>query len=130
MADYLPVFMPGDAISVTASATITGGTLVEVSGSNTVGPATAGSSKVVGVAAHDAASGARLTVYARGMIHELVNSGGVTAGDQLAAAAAGQVATAAAAAAATAGDVNIARSIIGVALATASTGNKVRFVAR
>jgi hypothetical protein len=129
MADYLPVYTPGQAVPFTTSAAVTGGTLAAVSGDGTVGPAAAGSAKVVGVFACDAASGVRVTVWCRGMVHEVVNSGGVTAGDQLVSAANGQVATKAAASGATAGDINDARSIVGVALNTATTGNKVRYVA-
>jgi hypothetical protein len=129
MADYLPVYREGDAITLSASATITGGTVVEVSGSGTVGPAGAGSLKVVGVAAFDAASGARVTVYGRGMVHEVVNSGGVTAGDQLITAAAGKVATLAAASGNAAADINAARQVIGIALTTAADTLKVRYLA-
>ncbi|MFI6793675.1 capsid cement protein [Nonomuraea sp. NPDC050383] len=83
MADYTPLqtanILP---ITSTASTSITGGQLVEVSGSGSVAPATADSQRVVGVAAHDAANGARVTVHPlAGGVHELVaGSGGVTAG--------------------------------------------------
>jgi hypothetical protein len=127
MADYVPVFE--DEAPMTTSAAVTGGTVAAVSGSNTVGPAAAGSAKVIGVFAHDAPSGGRVTVILRGFIHEVVNAGGVTAGDQLVAGAAGTVATKAATATFTAADINDARSIIGVALATAADTAKVRYVA-
>lgn len=84
MADYAPIFSGNQLpFTSTASATITGGELVEVSGSGTVAPASADSTVVVGVAAHDAASAARVTVYPlAGVVHELVaDEGGVTAGD-------------------------------------------------
>lgn len=129
MSDYLPIYSPGTAVPMTTSAVVTGGTLAAVSGDGTVGPAAAGSAKVVGVFANDAASGVRVTVWCRGPVHEVVNSGGVTAGDQLVSAAAGQVATKAAAATAVAADINDARAIIGVALTTALTATKVRYVA-
>lgn len=83
MADYTPLqtanLLP---ITSTASASITGGQLVEVSGSGSVGPAAADSVKAVGVAAHDAANGGRVTVHPlAGVVHEFVaGTGGVTAG--------------------------------------------------
>jgi len=83
MADYAPIFSGNQLpFTSTASATITGGELVEVSGSGTVAPAAADSAAAVGVAAHDAASGARVTVHPLvGVIHELVaGTGGITAG--------------------------------------------------
>lgn len=130
MAQYSPVYLPGASITLTASATVTGGQLLEVSGNGTVGPAGAASAKVVGVAGNDGGSGDRITVHPRATIHEAVASGSITAGDQLGAAAAGQVSTVAAAAGATAGDINTARSVIGVALTTVTTGNKVRYIIR
>jgi hypothetical protein len=129
MADYLPVYTPGQAVSLTTSAAVTGGTLAAVSGDGTVGPAAAGSAKVVGVFACDAGSGTRVAVWLRGPVQEVVNSGGVTAGDQLVAAASGQVATLAAASTAVAADINSARAVIGIALNTALTAVKVRYVA-
>jgi predicted RecA/RadA family phage recombinase len=59
MADYLPKRKPGQAIPMTASAAITGGQLVRVSGSGTVAPTSAASADWLGVAAQDAASGAK-----------------------------------------------------------------------
>jgi hypothetical protein len=91
MAEYLPVYKPGQAITLPASATITAGQLVEVSGSGTVGPAGAASVKVVGVAAFDAASGDSLTIFAGGVQHA-VASGAITAGQVVQAGAAGTVA--------------------------------------
>ena len=92
MAEYLPVFKPGQAFTLQASATITAGQLVEVSGSGTVGPAGAASTKVVGVAAFDAASGDKVTVYAGGIQHG-VAAGAITAGAVVQAGAAGTVAS-------------------------------------
>ncbi len=111
MADYAPLFMPGDVVTGVASATITGGQVLIVSGNGTVGPATADSNAVVGVAATGAASGANVPFHGRGQVHVSVNSGGVTAGARLNAAAAGVVASA------TAGVGNI-----GIAMTTASDG--------
>lgn len=127
MGDYVPVYE--NKGSFTTSAVVTGGTVAAVSGDGTVGPAAAGSAKAIGVFAHDAASGARVTIHLRGPVQEVVNAGGVTAGDQLVSAAAGKVATKAAASGAAAGDINDARSIIGIALVTAADTVKVRYVA-
>ena len=92
MADTLPVYKPGQSLPLTASANITGGQLVEVTGSGTVGPAGAASVKCVGVAAFDVASGSRVTVHAGGVQRIVAAAGGVTAGDVVAAGAAGTVA--------------------------------------
>lgn len=130
MSDYTPVYTPGTAITCTASAAITGGQLVAVSGDGTVGPAAAGSAKVVGVAGHDAAANARVTVHPRGMVHESTASGAITAGDQVGAAASGAVASVAAASGTPdAAAVNAARSILGVALTTAADAALVRWIA-
>lgn len=130
MTDYIPVFEPATAITLTASATITGGQTVAVSGDGTIGPAAAGSAKYVGVAAHDAVSGGRLVVWPRGMVHESEASGAITAGDQLAAGASGTIASVAAASGTPdAAAVNAARSVIGIALTTAADEASVRWVA-
>jgi hypothetical protein len=95
MSDYLPVYTPGQAFTLTASAAITGGQLLEVTGSGTVGPAAAGSVKVVGVAAFDCASGARITVWGRRPGPRGHRRRHITAGDPVVSAANGQVAAAA-----------------------------------
>jgi Uncharacterized conserved protein (DUF2190) len=137
MADYTPVFLPGDAITLTASATTVGGDLMEVSATGTVAPftrtASVGSLKFVGVAGNDAAANAKVTVYARGPVHESVAVGTITAGDLLTTAQTGdtagaQVKTLAAVTTPTAGDVSNTRAMIGVALTTASNPNKVRWM--
>lgn len=94
MADYTPVFTNGTAPwTLQASATVTGGRLVEVTGTGTVGPAGAASVKVLGVAAFDAASGAKVDVWPlAGLTHRILCAGAVAAGDNLAAGAAGVVA--------------------------------------
>ena len=121
MGAYEPKYLYGHTTTGTASATITGGQVLVVTGSGTVGPGgTATAAKVVGVAAMDAINGAQLTYFPSGKIHVTTAAGGITAGDQLVAAAAGTVAAEAAAAAAAAGDINNAREIIGVALTTAA----------
>ncbi|MEV4179935.1 capsid cement protein [Streptosporangium canum] len=129
MSDYLPIYTPGETFTVTTSAAITGGQLVAVSGNGTVGVAGAASAAWIGVAAHDAASGSRLTVFARGTVHESTASGAITAGAQLATGAAGTVASLAVAAGAAAGDINNARAVVGVALTTAADTAKVQWMA-
>jgi predicted RecA/RadA family phage recombinase len=92
MADYLPLYKPGQSLPYTASAAITGGQLVAVTGSGTVGPAAAGATNCVGVAAFDCASGDRVTIHTGGVQRIVAAAGGVTAGDIVAAGAAGTVA--------------------------------------
>ena len=91
MAEYQPLHRPGTLIPRTASATITAGQLVEVTTTGAVGPAGAASTKVVGVACDDAVSGDRLTIAAGGVQRIVAGTGGVTAGDIVAAGAAGTV---------------------------------------
>jgi len=115
MADYSPIFPSNPPYTSTASAAIVGGNVVEVSAAGTVQPAGAASVAVCGVALFDAATNAQVTI-SRGGVQELVASGTVTAGQQIEAAAAGQVRTLASGRA------------IGVALTTATTGNKVQVI--
>lgn len=84
MADYTPVFPLGGAgFTMQASGTITAGDLVVVSGSGTVASSGAAGA-AIGVAAHDAATGAKVTVMPLKMVHEtLAGAGGVTAGQPL-----------------------------------------------
>ena len=92
MADYSPIYLPGRAITGTASAAITGGQVLVVSGDGTVGPAgDAADVTVVGVAAMDAASGAQVTYLGRGTVHETLTAGAVTAGAAVSAGADGTV---------------------------------------
>lgn len=63
MAEYLPVYKPGQAVTLKASATITGGQVVAVSGSGTVAPAGADSTAWVGVASNDAVTNDNVTIY-------------------------------------------------------------------
>jgi len=118
MADYLPRYTPGDAITQTASAAITGGRLVEVSATGTVATAAADSAKVVGVAAADvAASGDRLLCFPvrGGGVHKLVASGAITAGEGVVSDTGGKVKSATTATAAAAG------TLLGIALTTTTT---------
>lgn len=117
MADYTPVHNPGHEVSFTASATIVGGQMVAVTGAMQVGPAGADSGKVAGVAAHDAATGQRVTVFVNGFVHETLSSGTIAAADNIATGAAGVVVTQGAAA-----------NRIGVALSAATGGALVRWL--
>jgi len=121
MTDYLPRYKHGASITRTASAAITGGQLLAVSGSGTVAPSGANATNWVGVAAQDAASGAGVTVLSGG-VQRLTTSGTVTAGDIVVCAAAGAVSTLAVVSTPTAADVTNTRAIVGIALTTATTG--------
>lgn len=121
MSDYSPVYLPAASWSASPSATVTGGTLAEVSGNGTVGPAGAGSTKVVGVFAFDAATGSRVTIHPLTCVHEVTAAAGITAGATLKAAAAGQVTN-------WVSGTDAADLIVGRALTTVSSGAKVRFV--
>lgn len=114
MSDYSPIFSGQPPYTSTASATITGGQLLEATTTGKVGPAAAGSVKVVGVAAFDAAANALVTIH-RGGVQELTAPAGVTVGQTLKAAAAGTVAT-------WVSGTDAADLIVGRALTTAGTG--------
>jgi len=126
MADYSPIYSGGvQPFTQTTSGTVTGGQVVVASGVDTVAAAGAGSLVVVGVAAHDAASGAKVSVWPiANCIHEVTTTGTVTALDGVVTAASGTVGTAAIATAAAAG------TLIGTALNTKTTGLKVKFLGR
>jgi hypothetical protein len=126
MADYTPVFTNGvQPWTATTSAAVVGATLLETSTTGAVATAGALSLKVIGVAAHDAASGARVTVWPlTGVVHELVHTAGGTVGDCIVAAASGALGTATQATAAAAG------YDLGTALTTAGAGLKLRFLGK
>ena len=111
MAEYLPILKPGQALTLKASAAVTAGQVVEVTGVNTCGPAGADSVKWVGVAAFDAAINDNVTIYAGG-VQAPVASGLVTAGDLVVCAAVGEVITDA--------TPLTAPALVGVALSTAT----------
>lgn len=113
MAEYLPLHTPGKAFTRQASAAITGGQLVVVSGSGTVAPASAATHSWLGVAGFDAANGDQVTVFTEG-VQRLVASGAITAGATVEAAAGGKVATH------TNGTNDI--NVVGLALTTAADG--------
>jgi hypothetical protein len=123
-ADYTPVHS-GGAIPFTsqASAAITAATFVAITGNNTVGPAAATSAIVVGVAGHDAALGAKVTVWPiKNVTHQIPSTGTITAGDGIASGALGVAVTAVIATAAAAG------TLLGRAETGASAGSEVRFL--
>lgn len=121
MSDYLPKYAPGTAITSTTSAAVTGGQLLEVSGSGTVAPTAGATADWLGVATQDAASGALVGVLSGG-VQRLTASGAITAGDQVVAAAAGAVATLPPATTAVVADINAARQVVGIALTTVAAG--------
>lgn len=116
MAEYLPIYKPGQALTLKASATITGGQLVAVSGAGTVAPAGAASAAWIGVAAFDAAVNDNVTIHCGG-VQSLTSSGTVAAGDQIVSGAAGVVAT---------GTPASPGAFVGIALTAATGGAKVR----
>jgi hypothetical protein len=128
VSDYSPVYSGGvTPLSLTASAAITGGQVLEVTATGTVGPATAATTKPVGVAGNDTASGGRVTVWPlANCIHEItvVAAATVTAADGVITGTAGTVNTVVVATGAAAG------TLIGTALTTATAPNKVRFIGR
>lgn len=79
MADYMPLYLPGNAITGMFSAATTGRQTLMVTGDGTVGPASA-DAYVVGVAGTDAAANAVGTYYGRGTVHITTTAGAVTAG--------------------------------------------------
>lgn len=94
MADYLPKFKPGAAVTFTASADVVGGRLVRVTGPRAVGPAGADAADVVGVAGFDAVAGDSVTVYCRPTgVHQLVANGAITVGAKVISAAGGKAST-------------------------------------
>jgi predicted RecA/RadA family phage recombinase len=114
MTDYLPKFKPGQAITRTASAAITGGQVVVVSGSGLVAPSAGASAAFLGIAGHDAAIGDIVTIF-KGGVQRPLASAAITAGDIVTSAAAGRVVTNAAPG---------AGQQVGIALSTQSTAGQ------
>jgi hypothetical protein len=116
MGDYQPIVSGGaKPWTATTSGAVTGGRLLAESGSGTVAHAAADATDVVGVAAFDAGSGAKVTVWPLdGVVHELEASGAITTGAGIASDANGQVKTGVIATLAAAG------SLVGTALTTAA----------
>jgi len=116
MAEYVPIHDGGQKpFTFTASAAVTGGRVIAVSGNGTVAHAGADSATVLGVAAFDVASGGKVTVWPlEGCVHELEASGAIAAQAGVVTDANGQVKTATIATAAAAG------TLIGTAVTTAA----------
>ena len=94
MAGYLPRHDPGAKVTFTASADVTGGRLVALTGAYAVAHAGADSAAVVGVAGFDAKTGDEVTVYTRASgVQRLVASAAITAGAKVISAASGKAAT-------------------------------------
>lgn len=109
-------FAPGTSVTFQASADVTEGQLVAVSGNRTVAAATAATgAKAIGVAATDAKSGGDLLVLMGGVIR-IEAASDITAGDLVVAADGGKIAAVAAVTTPTAGDVTATRAVIGIAL--------------
>ncbi|MBM0277818.1 capsid cement protein [Micromonospora tarensis] len=96
MADYQPIVSGGaKPWTATTSGAVTGGRVLVESGSGTVAHAGVEAADVVGVAAFDAGSGAKVTVWPLdGVIHELEASGAIATGAGIVTDANGQVKTA------------------------------------
>jgi hypothetical protein len=93
MADYTPVYGRPKSMTLIAGSAIVGGNVLKFSAADTVVPADLNCTNYAGVAAHDAASGALVTVLmGAGVVHEtpalaataaaaLVFAGSATAGE-------------------------------------------------
>lgn len=124
MGDYTPVNNV-DSVTLTASATITGGQVLVSSGVGTVAPSAGTTVKALGVALHDAVNGQRVTMAVLpGAIHEIPVQGVtvVTAGNAVQPDAAGTVS------AGTLATIAAAGTLLGIALNTATGPAKVRFL--
>ena len=129
MADYSPVYRNGvNPFTLTTSGAVTAGQVLVASGNGTVAASNAVSAVAVGVAAQDAASGAKVTVWPlANVVHESVTIAGVSALDGVSTAAAGNPGTVSTIAVATGA---AAGTLLGIALTTATAGNKVRWIGR
>ncbi|MEU9888005.1 capsid cement protein [Sphaerisporangium sp. NPDC051011] len=126
MADYLPVFRNGaDPFTMTASANVTGGQVLYVSGVGSVAPTAGANGAAIGIAQHDAPSGGLVTVWPlSGVIHETTSPAGVTAGAALTSSTSGGVDSGTLATIAAAG------TYIGTAITTAASGQKAQWIGR
>ena len=137
MPDYSAVFLPGLTMTSQAAGTITGGDPVEVAGSGmvqktTVGPSAGlGSAACIGIAAHDAIAGGRVTVICDRVVHEGLADGVINAASQvMSSSVAGRQVKAVPVTGGSPGkaDVDQARVIIGIALTSAGDGSVVRWM--
>lgn len=125
---------PSNELSLTTSGAVQGGDYLVVSGTGTVAKAGAAAVNWVGIAGHDAASGAVVTCLARGPLFLGVADGSITAGDLLTTGAhtgtpSKTVKSLGAVTTPTAGDVTGTRALVGIALTTAADAAAVRYVA-
>ena len=126
MADYSPPYANGRRpFTLTASAAVVGGTLIEASTTGSAATTALNSTKCVGVVAHDTASGQRVSVWPLdGVTHEITHTAGGSVGDCLTSLATGLLATTAA------GTAHAAGTDLGTALTTAAPATKIRFIGR
>jgi hypothetical protein len=126
MPDYQPV-NPTNTLpkTRTAGAAITGGQLLLPTADSVVSPVTANTQRATSVAAHDAPSGGRVTVWPLpGVIHESVNNnaGAVTAGAPITAGASAGVDTG------LLGTVAAAGTLVGICTKGAASGAKLQWI--
>lgn len=112
MAEYVPLHDEGP-FTRSASAAITAGQLLFVSGSGTVAPTTAATVACCGVAGFDANPNDNVTVWSKDIQRCIAGSGGVTAGSLVEAAAGGTVVNQSATGA-------LPGNVVGLALTTAA----------
>lgn len=99
MADYEATYGRPQHLQATAGAAITGGQVLVYSAADTVIPAAGASSAFAGVAGHDAANGAPVTILAgSGIVHETQTTAAAVAVGALIQSAAGGLVTGGAAA--------------------------------
>ena len=118
MADHLPKFKAGQAVTFTAGGTIAGGQVVEVGAADrTVVVAGAASLKAIGTAGFSVVAGDRVTVHLAGPVDTAKAAAAIVRGAKVEAGAAGTVQTA------TTG------LVLGIALtAAADAGDVIEFV--
>lgn len=95
MADHLPKFKPGQAVTFTAGGVITGGQVVEVGAADrTVIVAGAASAKAIGTAGFDVLTGDKVTVHLAGPVDTAKSAAAIVRGSKVEAGAAGTIQTA------------------------------------
>ena len=128
MSDYTPVYENGSLpFTMTASAAVVGGQIVVHTGVGTVGPSAGASGVCIGVAAHDAATNARVSLWPiPGLVHETTTPvGGVTTGDSLTSGTVGGIIGGN-----TLATVAAAGTLLGTAVSTATVGLKARWLGK
>lgn len=110
MGDYSPRFRQGKTLTFRMTTDVVGGQVLLITGDYSAGVGAAGSTKVAGIAGHDAKVGDLVPVESGG-VQRPVALGAIAAGDRVAVAANGKVATA-----------TDAATTIGTALAAAADG--------